>query len=167
MNILNLLFENLQKLPMTVRFPGRVPVPARYRGLVQNDAARCIGCATCAYVCSPGAICVTGRVKDYEWAYEPAQCTFCGRCVQDCPVQALSMSEERPPIYVERGALQITLQIDYPACSRCGQPAPPVSGEIFGRAFPETSPAVLEWSRLCLRCRQETVTYRFIQQMER
>ncbi len=167
MNILHLLFENLNKNPLTVRFPGRAPIPPGYRGLVHNDPARCIGCATCAYVCSPGAICVTGRVKDYEWAYEPAQCTFCGRCVEDCPVQALSMSEGHPPIYVKQGEIKTILQIEYPVCTRCGQPAQPVSGEVFGRAFPEISPSIQEWSRQCLRCRQETATYRFIQQTER
>jgi formate hydrogenlyase subunit 6/NADH:ubiquinone oxidoreductase subunit I len=44
MNVLNLLFENLSRGTVTLRFPERPPTPAAYRGLVEMDRGRCEGC---------------------------------------------------------------------------------------------------------------------------
>ncbi len=48
MNIVQLLLENFNHKAVTLRYPDRVSAAAGYRGLVQNDPALCIGCATCA-----------------------------------------------------------------------------------------------------------------------
>jgi ferredoxin len=154
MDILRHIAENLRGGPVTLRFPERVEPPEGFRGLVELDAQRCVGCATCAYVCPSQAIVVTHFAAAYEWAYDAGRCTFCGRCADVCPSQALSMQRERPPVYVERDTLRQVYMLDYPRCAECGQPAPPVNEIVLQRAFPEVSDEIRAWSRLCTRCRQ-------------
>ena len=161
MNIFQVISGNLGRSPVTLRFPERVPPPACLRGVVCLDPERCVGCATCAYVCTSGAVGVTeypaqslGAATHYEWAYDPGRCTFCGRCVDFCPSQALTMEADRPPVYTQPEALRQVHRLAYPVCAECGQPAHPVNDVVLARAFDEISDEVREWSRLCKRCRQ-------------
>jgi ferredoxin len=89
-----------------------------------------------------------------EWAYDAAQCTFCGRCADLCPTRALTLEAERPPVYSRQGALREAHQIVYPLCPECGSPTTPVNDRVLARAFGEIGGAVREWSGLCGRCRQ-------------
>ena len=155
MNIFRVIFENLGQGPVTLRYPQRAATAEGFRGLVQNDPARCVGCGVCAYVCSPGAITVSNYEQSYEWAYDPGKCTFCGRCADYCPVEALSLQSERPPLYLNRNELVQVLRLDYPLCPVCGRPAKPVNARVLHRVFDELSPEILAWSRLCPQCRQE------------
>jgi ferredoxin len=155
MNIFQVLFENLNQGPVTLRYPERAAAAEGFRGLVKNDPTGCIGCGTCAYVCSPGAITVSDHGRGYEWEYDPGKCTFCGRCADYCPVDSLSLQSERPPVYLNRNELVQVLKLDYPLCLVCGQPAQPVNTRVLQRVFAELSPEILAWSRLCPRCRQE------------
>jgi formate hydrogenlyase subunit 6/NADH:ubiquinone oxidoreductase subunit I len=154
MNIFEVIARNLKRSPLTLRFPKRVALPPGFRGLVQLDPERCIGCGTCAYVCAPDAISVTVGETHYDWAYEPGRCTFCGRCVDFCPTQALTMEGQRPPIYTQPEAMQQTQHLAYPRCPACGQPAPPVNDMVLARAFGEITGEIRAWSRLCPHCRQ-------------
>lgn len=153
MNIFQILAENLRRGPVTLRLPARVAPPDDFRGAVHLEPERCVGCATCAYVCTSGAIEVTGYDGGYEWAYEPGRCTFCGRCVPSCPTQALAMASERPPVHSHPAELQQVHRLDYPLCPECGRPAQPVNDLVLARAFVEISEEVRAWSRLCERCR--------------
>jgi formate hydrogenlyase subunit 6/NADH:ubiquinone oxidoreductase subunit I len=161
MNIFQVIAGNLQRDPITLRFPERVAPPEGFRGRVQLDPERCVGCATCVYVCTSSAVSVADYPKEklristhYEWVYDPGRCTFCGRCVDFCPSQALTMEAERPPIYTQPGALRQVHRLAYPVCPECGQPAHPVNDRVLARAFDEITDEVREWSRLCERCRQ-------------
>jgi formate hydrogenlyase subunit 6/NADH:ubiquinone oxidoreductase subunit I len=154
MNIFQVLLENMNGGPITLHYPERASTTEGFRGLVQNDPAGCIGCGTCAYVCSPGAIIVSDHGRSYEWEYDPGKCTFCGRCVDYCPVDSISQQSERPPVYLNRNELVQVLKLDYPLCPVCGQPAQPVNPRVLQRVFAEVSPEILTWSRLCPRCRQ-------------
>jgi len=162
MNILNLLWENLLHGPVSFHFPQHPASPAGLRGLVQNDPERCTGCGTCAYVCAPAAIQVRETSRAIEWEYDPGQCTFCGRCVSDCPLPALAWATEPPPPYTSRNDLRVLLQIDFPACTRCGQPTRPVNLPLLQRAYPEISERVRSWSRLCTHCRQAAIQHAFV-----
>jgi len=154
MNMLQMLLGNFSHEPLTLRFPARPSLPQGLRGLVNNDSRRCVGCGTCAYVCTSGAVAVQEDARSYRWTYDPGACTFCGRCVDYCPVQALSQEEERPPVYTVQGELNQVVEQDYPPCPSCGVPARPVTARVLQRAFLEISPEVERWSRLCHNCRQ-------------
>ncbi len=155
MNILQVIANNLQRGPITLRFPKRVAPPKGLRGLVQFNPAQCTGCATCAYVCTSGAIGVTNDAGTFSWDYDPGHCTFCGRCFDFCPSKALTMEMDRPPIYTQSGALWQSYRMTYPLCPICGQPAHPINEVVLARAFDQIGDAVRTWSRLCDRCRAE------------
>jgi formate hydrogenlyase subunit 6/NADH:ubiquinone oxidoreductase subunit I len=117
MKILGLLWKNLRSGVATLRYPTRAPIPPGFRGLVQFDPERCIGCAICRFRCTAGAITFRANGPQFTWAYNPAQCTFCGRCVEGCKEHALSQDSNCPPIYVSAGILRVsyTLQRKIPA----------------------------------------------------
>ncbi len=154
MNIWHVITNNLKHGPITLRFPEQAPSPLNFRGAVQLEPERCVGCATCAYVCTSSAIEVIDRVTDYEWRYDPGRCTFCGRCVDVCPSHALTMASQRPPVYTKAGGLRQSHCLAYPRCLECGRPAHPVNDAVLGRAFDEITAEIRAWSRLCGRCRQ-------------
>jgi len=154
MNILRVIFNNLVHKPITLRFPERAPLPEKFRGLVQIDTDKCIGCGICAYVCVDSAIKVTDHDDDYEWAYDPGFCTFCERCVQFCPVSALTMEAKPAPAYTRRDELQQIHHMTYPVCPECGQPAHAVSDVLLSQAFSKVTDEFREWVHLCDRCRR-------------
>ncbi len=154
MNILQVLARNLRRGPLTLRFPKRVAAPPQLRGSVNLNPSLCVGCGTCAYVCASSAIRVTDLHIGFDWAYDPGHCTFCGRCVDFCPLRALAMEPERPPVYLQRGALARSYRVDYPLCPECGQPTA-MTDSVLLRAFGQITDGVRAWSRLCSRCRQQ------------
>jgi hydrogenase-4 component H len=153
-SILHVITGNFRRGPDTLRFPARVAPPPGFRGMVQLDPARCVGCATCAYVCPSAAVAVVEDDTHYEWCYDPGRCTFCGRCVDCCPTQALTLAADRPPVYTQPQAFGQTHRLAYPRCLECGRPAQPINDIVLARAFDEITDEVRSWSRLCARCRQ-------------
>lgn len=106
MNILTLLFGNLRRGVVTLRFPACPPVREGYRGMVRFEPSRCIGCAVCRFRCTTGAIAFQPGRTEFTWSYDPGLCTFCGRCVEGCKEHALSQEPACPPIYWTAGELK-------------------------------------------------------------
>ena len=154
MNILTLISRNLRRGPGTLRYPERAAPGAEFRGLVRNDTVRCIACGICDYVCVSGAIVVTGHDDRCDWTYDPGRCTFCGRCVDLCPGEALSQDGDRAPTYARSGDLAQGEQITYPACPECGLPARPYNERLLMIAHDDISPEFRERIKLCERCRR-------------
>lgn len=154
MNVIRLLLDNLRQGPATVRLPEQVPTGPGYRGLVTQESG-CVGCGICAYVCAPGAIEIRRNVHSYDWIYEPGKCTFCARCMLDCPVHALAVSTASPPPYHRPGELRASVTIPYPICQICGRPAPPASELLLDHVFGTATDAIRNWSALCADCRRK------------
>lgn len=106
MKILDLLWSNLRRGAMTLRFPSRPNVSPGYRGLVRFDPTLCTGCAICRFRCTARAITFTSAKNEFTWSYDPGQCTFCGRCVEGCKAHALSQDSACPPVYLSIGELK-------------------------------------------------------------
>ena len=153
MNIVTVISRNLRRRPLTLRLPARHVPAAGFRGLVRNDAAKCLGCGTCDYVCVSGAIMVADHGEGCDWEYDPGRCTFCGRCVDCCPGDSLRQDEDRAPVYATAGALRDLVRVTYPACPRCGRPARPLGEVLRARAFDELSDELARRVLLCERCR--------------
>lgn len=128
MNILRLIWENLRKGTVSFRLPHvHECTSSRYRGLIENDAERCVGCGSCAYVCPTAAIEVTRSGENYQWIYDPGKCTFCGRCLDRCKPNTLTMQSKLPPIYSTQGELKQVLNMVRKRPVR--PPAPAVAAE--------------------------------------
>jgi formate hydrogenlyase subunit 6/NADH:ubiquinone oxidoreductase subunit I len=107
-----LLFQNLWRGTVSYRLPHvHECTSEQYRGLIRNDAARCIGCAACAYVCPTAAIEVKRNGDNYSWSYDPGKCTFCARCLERCKPNTLTMESKLPPSYAVEGELKQMLEM--------------------------------------------------------
>lgn len=112
MNILQLILENLRRGTVSYPLPHTHRCTSdQYRGLIVNDAERCVGCAQCAYVCPSAAIEVERSGDTYTWTYNPSKCAFCGRCIERCKPHTLTMESKLPPLYSEQDELKEVLHM--------------------------------------------------------
>lgn len=154
LRVLRLIAGNLASGPVSIRSPGTVVVPAGFRGLVQLDPRRCLGCGLCAYVCVSEAISVTQRDGGCEWRYDPGRCAFCARCLERCPAEALSMTPGAATPYTTPGQLEATHVVPFPRCPECGAPTRPAPERMMRTAFEHLTEHTLEMARRCERCRR-------------
>jgi formate hydrogenlyase subunit 6/NADH:ubiquinone oxidoreductase subunit I len=130
MNILTMMWRNVRRGAMTLRFPARPPVPSGFRGLVRFDPALCTGCAVCRFRCTARAIAFSSAKTEFTWSYDPGQCTFCGRCVEGCKTHALSQEPSCPPVYLTIGNLKTSYTLARkPPAPKNGAAAPPPAGD--------------------------------------
>jgi formate hydrogenlyase subunit 6/NADH:ubiquinone oxidoreductase subunit I len=152
--ILRLLADQVSLGPATVPFPGRVPTPDGFRGLVGIDPGRCLACGLCSYVCVSSAIAGEEQENHYRWSYDPGRCTFCARCVDRCPGQALAMDPAPPAPYGRPGEHAATCTVPLPACPDCGKPARNTPEAWLRSAFGRVDDNLRDLAKRCVRCRR-------------
>jgi formate hydrogenlyase subunit 6/NADH:ubiquinone oxidoreductase subunit I len=152
-NIFSVVSRNFRRRAVTLRFPDRPAPEGEFRGSVGIDTAKCLTCGICDYVCVSGAISVEAGESGMDWRYEPGRCTFCGRCVDHCPGDALAQEGDVVPPYARSGELSKHVKVDYPACPDCGRPARPFSERLLAKAYGEASDELRRRAQLCQRCR--------------
>ncbi len=109
------VFFQMFKKPFTNKFPakyipssttkfledvgaGRVKIippvetPIDFRGKIQYDSEKCIGCKLCIKVCPTEAI--EYKEKEKKIKIYLARCCFCSQCNDVCPTNCLSMGNE-------------------------------------------------------------------------
>jgi ferredoxin len=69
-----------------------IETPPGFRGKIQYDKEKCIGCKLCLKVCPSEAI--EYKEEEKKIKIYLARCTFCSQCNDICPVSCLSMSNE-------------------------------------------------------------------------
>lgn len=91
-----------------VRINPPVSTPPNFRGKLEYDIDKCVGCGLCAQVCPSKAIEI---VRDKKWIIMHckdgaklaaplkikiyvSRCVFCGQCVDICPRKCLRMTDE-------------------------------------------------------------------------
>lgn len=155
LKILALIARNTAAGPFTVPLPGSVATPTKFRGAVELDTSRCIGCGLCSYVCVSNAIVGAECDHGYRWHYEPGRCTFCARCLERCPCQALSMQSEPLGSYEQAGERASEHLVAFAACPDCGTPVRQANEALLQRAFAHWTSQTRELTRLCERCRRQ------------
>lgn len=100
----------------TIPYPdGTPPLPDRFRGLPQLDAARCRpDCTDCIDACPTGAI-----VKGDQLRIDLGRCLFCVDCQEACPEGALAYGGEyrmaataREDLLFDGGALRLVRALE-------------------------------------------------------
>jgi uncharacterized Fe-S center protein len=114
-SMLGPVFRQMFKKPWTNKFPAKyqpsnttnylaavgegkakinppVAIPKDFRGKIQYDAEKCIGCKLCIRVCPCGAI--EFKEKEKKIKIYLSRCCFCSQCNDVCPTNCLSMSDE-------------------------------------------------------------------------
>jgi ferredoxin len=109
------VFKQMFKKPFTNKFPAKyappsttkfledvqngkasiippVETPPGFRGKIQYEKEKCIGCQLCIKICPSGTI--EFKPKEKKVRFYLARCTFCSQCNDVCPVNCISMSNE-------------------------------------------------------------------------
>ncbi len=164
MNIFNLLSQNMKEGSRTLQPEDVVTYPDGYRGQLEHVAEKCIACNTCVYVCSPSAIKIDDAPgQDPVWHYTEDRCTFCGRCVEYCPTQALSFARVAPAPLNERPQHYLTHTIALQPCRECGRPVRAIPEVTLIRLYGDPLPQEIVAARdLCETCRQKAIGQRFV-----
>lgn len=92
-------FKNLFKSSSTRKEEDTEETPIDYRGKIEFDSEKCIGCGLCTRVCSPCAITKTIRHIDEETqeitlSFDLSSCTFCGTCSDFCTKNAITLTND-------------------------------------------------------------------------
>jgi hydrogenase-4 component H len=108
---------------VTLPYPFAPHSPAEgFRGKVEVDAEKCLGCGGCANVCTPRAIVVTDPSQDtrlLEFFLE--RCTYCARCAEVCPEDAIKVTEEFEMATNDTEDLHLRVEVFMGSCQRCGR----------------------------------------------
>jgi formate hydrogenlyase subunit 6/NADH:ubiquinone oxidoreductase subunit I len=160
MGILNILTHNFHTPSRTRKPPDTVPYPDGFRGSLQHQLSLCVGCGTCSYVCSPGAIVIERENQQIHWRYDAGRCTFCGRCVDYCPTDTLTFANHASAITTNRSQ-QITVHtVQLCPCENCGTPIVPLPPETLLALYhdPAGAAQAAPMHRLCERCRARQIS---------
>jgi hydrogenase-4 component H len=98
------------------------PVPERFRGKLELEITRCIGCGGCAAVC-PARL-IVPRDPSPMWRkidIYRERCTYCGRCEDVCQEGAIRLTHEFELATNDKADLTDHLEIFMATCGRCGR----------------------------------------------
>lgn len=91
--------RSVWRKPVTRKYPFVVrPAPARLRGKLIWNPARCTGCALCAKDCPSDAISLVvndKQSKTFVMRYDVDRCTFCAQCVQNCRFKCIDLANDQ------------------------------------------------------------------------
>ena len=92
-----------------------------FRGKIEVDIEKCIGCGGCANVCPARLIVITDTETTRIMEYILNRCTYCGRCAEVCPEDAITMSLEYQLATNDNKDLYIRNELYMGTCGRCGR----------------------------------------------
>lgn len=144
--------NKLKKLSMALKgwrptlpypFGPGYPVPLGFRGKVEVDLDKCIGCGGCANVCPARCIEVADIDQDTRRIeIHRERCIFCARCTEVCSEGAVELIFEFELSTKEKSDLVDKLEVYMATCQRCGRcftPANPLDRMmVTGFRRPET-----------------------------
>ena len=138
---------------VTVKYPFQEPiVTSEFRGEIEIDPAKCIGCGACVRACPPNALELLESEKEVILRYFVGRCIFCWRCVDVCPVSAIKGTKNFE-LATDKLTDLYTLVVHTRAiCELCGTPAETVR---VRRYVTEKVPISEEYVNTCPTCRKK------------
>ena len=149
----------LRNLRVTLPYPYHpAPPEAGFRGRVEVDIDKCIGCGACANACPPRLITVTDKDTRRSIEFALGRCTYCARCEEVCPEDAIKMTEEFELATDDKNDLFITVNLNMVKCEHCGslfttqRVVDKLTTQLPTKI--ELEPDALRWLRTCPDCRR-------------
>lgn len=97
-------------------------VPEGFRGKVEVDVSKCVGCGGCANVCPPRCIIVEDISPLWRrMTILRERCTYCARCQEVCQESAIALTTEFELATDNPDDLTDTWEVFMGTCSRCGR----------------------------------------------
>ncbi len=133
------------------------PPPEGFRGRVEVDLAKCIGCGACAMACPPRLINIADLDGKRILEFRLARCTYCAMCAEVCPAEAIALSREFELATDNKADLNLAVELSMVKCERCGEAF--TTRRIRDKLAAEVSkelgmePADMKWLSLCPNCR--------------
>jgi hydrogenase-4 component H len=101
-------------------FAPRIPEDG-FRGKLEIDEKKCIGCGGCANVCPSRLIRFFDDGERTLMKFYIERCTYCARCAEVCPEKAITMTKEFETATNNKEDLLIEQEIYMATCQRCGR----------------------------------------------
>jgi formate hydrogenlyase subunit 6/NADH:ubiquinone oxidoreductase subunit I len=108
-----IIFEALKsifKKPATEQYPFvKQEKPSTFRGRIDFESEKCIGCMMCVRDCPANAIKII-KVADkvFEAEIRLDKCIYCGQCVDSCVKKAVRITNDFELAQLDKSKLKVT-----------------------------------------------------------
>jgi len=150
-------FKNLR---VTLPYPYQPAPPEEgFRGQVDVNIDKCIGCGACANACPPRLISIIDQDTRRTIKFVLGRCTYCARCAEVCPEDAITLTREFELATNDKNDLLITVDLNMAKCERCSklfttQRMIDKLAEKLPTAVEIEPDAVAKWLNTCPDCRR-------------
>ena len=149
----------LKNLRVTLPYPFQPAPPAEgFRGRLELDISKCIGCGACLNACPPRLIRMTDQDSRRTIEFALGRCTYCARCAEVCPEKAIRMTQEFELSTEDKKDLNITAELLMAKCGQCGTAYTTqlIVDKLSNQVAKEIGfeDAAQDWMKLCPNCRK-------------
>lgn len=107
---------------VTLKYPFEPSVvPGKFRGKIEFDARKCIGCGGCANVCPPRCIVIEDTGEIARITFHLDRCIQCARCQEVCPETAIWTTDQFETATPDKSDLKSDMELWMSSCQRCGR----------------------------------------------
>ncbi len=150
---LPIAIKQLFSKPSCAMYPAVESIAApNYRGRIQYDPDKCLGCGMCTRVCAGQAI--TMEKEEVEegtkitLTFNLGSCTFCGHCAEFCSTKSIKLTQDYHMIATKEEDLLVT-----------GSHVKVKKAAAAASSKPKQDPEKCVYCTLCAKkCPQEAIT---------
>ncbi|MEM4627663.1 MAG: 4Fe-4S binding protein [Ignisphaera sp.] len=150
---------------VTIKYPYQEPlVTDSFRGAIEIDPNKCVGCGACMRICPPKALTLTTESNTMILRYFVGRCIFCGMCADTCPEKAIKITKEFELATGNIYDLYSDVEHEVKTCSICGKTF--TSKKLSNKIASKVPDIPTETMDLCPDCRRKETLKKFIGVLE-